>query len=693
MTRSCLKFLGIALAIGMTEASVNGQTSYPMISRVSPTAIQRGQSAEVTIGGAGSFDGATHLLFEGSGLSGEILSGEPKSAAPARKGRRNNNATVTAKISVAADAALGPRELRVATPQGVSSVGMIVVVADPVIAEGDDKANDDPTRATPISLPCVVSGAIGKIEDVDWYAFHASAGQKLAFTVWANRLEDKIHDLQTHFDPILILRDERGRELAVNDNGLFADPMLTFAFQESGNYLLEVRDTTYAGNVNWTYVLSATGGPVPLTVFPMAVNPGSRARLHALGINFDPSQIVTLDVPITSAGVIALPLPMAEGSTSPVPLVATLLSIVQETGDASAEALRGRSFAAPAALSGRLAERGDVDCYQFEAKAGAGYVFEIVARRSGSEADPVLRVLDPKGKALAEADDTAGLGKDCRLNWSAPANGLFALQVSDLHARGGEAFGYVLLVDLAKPDFTVTCDPDKLNFGPGARTSVFVKVDRRNGFTGPVSFSWEGLPPGVSASPLSVAPNLSQGEIVLSAASNAAQGGNLVSLVAKGDSGGEALSRKASPLQEIYVPGGGRALFAVSTMAVGVTAPSDITIEVDQSEIVLRPGRTAAIDVSVRRKEGFTQPVNLAIELSHLGQIYANPLPPGVKVKESGSKTLLGPKETKGKIILEASPDAAPRDPLPIAVMGHVSINFVVKTAYCSAPIMLRVER
>jgi hypothetical protein len=82
--------------------------------------------------------------------------------------------------------------------------------------------------------------------------------------------------------------------------------------------------------------------------------------------------------------------------------------------------------------------------------------------------------------------------------------------------------------------------------------------------------------------------------------------------------------------------------------------------------------------------------VNLAIIFEHLGAQYGNPFPPGVTVKEGG-KTLLGPKETKGKIILQALPDAVACEKYPIAVLGHVSINFVVKTSFASAPILLTV--
>jgi hypothetical protein len=96
------------------------------------------------------------------------------------------------------------------------------------------------------------------------------------------------------------------------------------------------------------------------------------------------------------------------------------------------------------------------------------------------------------GEALVEVDDT--FGKDPRLEWTAPADGAYVVRVGDLHGRGGEGFGYVLLAEPARPDFVLTCDPDKLNVGPGARTPVFVKVERRGGFKGPVTVECRACP-------------------------------------------------------------------------------------------------------------------------------------------------------------------------------------------------------
>ena len=104
---------------------------------------------------------------------------EPKTNA--RGGaRRRGTAQVKARLEVARDAPLGPHELRLATPQGVSSVGLVVVVDSPVIVEtsASELANDQPGSAPKLSLPTVVSGRVSKAEDVDWFAVELAKGQR-----------------------------------------------------------------------------------------------------------------------------------------------------------------------------------------------------------------------------------------------------------------------------------------------------------------------------------------------------------------------------------------------------------------------------------------------------------------------------------------------------------------------------------
>src|SRR5262249_1589008 len=98
------------------------------------------------------------------------------------------------------------------------------------------------------------------------------------------------------------------------------------------------------------------------------------------------------------------------------------------------------------------------------------------------------------------------------------------------------------------------------------------------------------------------------------------------------------------------------------------------------------------IDVTIQRRKDYDKAISLDVMLRHLGQIFGNPLPPGVTLVEGKSKTLLGT-TSKGHIVLRAAPNAAPIEDVPISVLCHVSINFVVKIGYSSAPILVTIQK
>ena len=153
------------------------------------------------------------------------------------------------------------------------------------------------------------------------------------------------------------------------------------------------------------------------------------------------------------------------------------------------------------------------------------------------------------------------------------------------------------------------------------------------------------------------------------------------------------LVRRATPRQEIYFPGGGRGLFDVGLQTVCITDPSDILkVEVTPQKVQLKPGQEVRLEVTIHRRSDYNKGVSLDILLQHLGRVFANPLPPGVTVVAGKSKTLLGT-GSKGHIVLKAAPNAAPVQDVPICVLAHVSINFVVKVSYSSPPLLLSVGK
>ncbi len=228
--------------------------------------------------------------------------------------------------------------------------------------------------------------------------------------------------------------------------------------------------------------------------------------------------------------------------------------------------------------------------------------------------------------------------------------------------------------------------------GPGGRVPVFVKVERRQGFAGPVTLGWEGCRRAISASPLTIGPSATEGVIVVSAAAGAKHAAALVTLNGTGAGLDGPIVREATPEQEIYLPGGGRGRFAVETLALAVTDPSDITVEAVPREIVLAPGETAAVDVTVDAQSLATISRSIWRRAATPGRHPRQSAAAGRDRQGGRQQDAARTKETKGKIILQARPNAPACDKVPIAVMGHVSINFVVKTAYASASIFVSVR-
>jgi hypothetical protein len=279
-----------------------------------------------------------------------------------------------------------------------------------------------------------------------------------------------------------------------------------------------------------------------------------------------------------------------------------------------------------------------------------------------------------------------------------PGDDDYVVRIRDLNSKGGASFVYFLEADWSVPDFTVRCDPDKAMVGPGSSAAWYVHVNRLGGFAGPLKIEIKDLPKDVTASPLTIAPAMTQGMIVLTAGPKAQIGAANVRIVASAtakmpDGKEVALTRFCQPEQEIYSPGGGRTKFNVNLHTVAVTNPSDILkVEISTNKIVLQPGEEVKIDVTLQRRADYDKGVTLDVILQHLGSVFGNPLPPGVTVVTGKSKTLLGT-ASKGHIVLKAAANAAPIDDVPISVVANVSINFVVKVAYSSEPILISVRK
>lgn len=683
------------------------QTSYPMLMGLKPLAVQIGATTECEVSARYNLFGAYQVFVSGAGVTGEVVPPEVKPAeakpgAPPAEQKKPEVPKIKLRFTVAADAVPGMRTFRVATPQGASTVGTLVVVRDAIVVE--QAANDLQSAAQAVTLPATLCGAFEKAEDVDYFKFNVPENSDWTFHVWASRCENQIHDLQVHADPILTLRNASGTVLAASDNYFFADPLLHYHFAASGEYFLEIRDVRYQGNGDWNYVIEANNRPFVTNVFPSRVTPGTATRVQLVGFNLpaDPSALVSLppDVP---DGPQFINLPLAGPPANAVPVVVSRLPEILEADGDNNTAAAAQPISVPSGVSGRASQEGDIDHYQFECKKGEQFSFEIIARRNQSQLDPVLRVLNAQGGPLVENDDLSTgrfVHADSLIeNWTAPADGKYVLEVRDLHQRGGPQFVYFLSVTKAEPHFVLETDTDKTLLAPGTAAVIFVRTYRKNGFGGEIQLNVEGLPPGVTASCGHILAGGKDGSIVLQAAADAPRGAANLKItgmaeVASADAAQppRQLTAVAQPLQEIYMPGGGRYHYVVDMHTVSVGDVMDLkSVKLSTTTVSLKPGGSQKIDVTIERHEGFKGNVTLDVLFQHLGSIYGDSLPPGVKIDDKQSQTLLSGEQSQGHITLTAAADAKPVENQQIAVMANVSINFVMKYTYASEPVKVTV--
>ena len=712
--RACLVLLTCAGCLSLVRPAV-GQTTFPMILSTYPTGVQRGKTTDVTVtagvmngGGGNNLYGAYKALFEGPGIKAEIV--PPEKGWPARDAKTPyavpTVAAVTLRVTAAADAPLGVREFRVATAHhGISTVGLLVIGDEPEINEVEP--NNDLEHAQAVSIPSVVNGRLQQAEDVDCFKFKVAAGQEVTFSVQCARLEDKIHDLAPHADPMLTLRDSTGHELARNDDYYRADPLLHYRFDKAGEYNIQLRDVGYQGNAGWVYRLNLTSRPFVTSVVPCAVRPGQSNEMHVAGFNLGGATTVKLEVPAgTPPGEWTASLKMPNGSSNVVAL--TVVDAPQAAFLPPAASTPGAPKAVTAALNAPVAAapkgvlalpggvnswaaEGQIDRYTFHAAKGAAWAFEVAARRLDSEMDSEIKIRDAKGNILAENDDA--LGKDSRLEWTSPAAGDYTIEIRDLAGHGGPTYFYNLSALPIHPDFRLKCDVDRAMIAPGNRTAWFVIAERKYGAATEIKIDVKGLPPGVTATPLTISADMTQGPIILSAAPDAKIDFTNVEVVGTAmlpgtDGKPVAVTHTAHPLEEIYLPGGGRGQMEVLTQGVAVTEPNDIEVSTASTQITLAPGGTVKIEVTIKRRPDYTKAVTLDLKINHLGGIFTNPLPSGITCDDG---VTIPEGQNKGTITLKAAGDAKPIQNYPLAVMANVSVNFVMKVWYVAAPVTLTV--
>lgn len=143
-----------------------------------------------------------------------------------------------------------------------------------------------------------------------------------------------------------------------------------------------------------------------------------------------------VSLPATApVGIHAARVASAGGVSAPLLLMVDDLPSVADAGT-NTSTTKAQRLAWPVAVDGAAVALG-FKFYRLTAKAGERIAVEVIAQRLGSKLDPVLRLLDARGRELAFCDDESGLNGDCRFAHTFAAAGDYFLEVRDINYAGG----------------------------------------------------------------------------------------------------------------------------------------------------------------------------------------------------------------------------------------------------------------
>jgi hypothetical protein len=565
------------------------------VEHLEPPALQRGKTMRLTVVGSN----LAKALDLWTSLPGGKVKATPVGASKAE--------AAVFDVQVADDAPVGLFGLRVATADGLSNVHLCLIDDLPIRAAPD--STKGPAR---VELPCALWGRFREGE-VDRFAVEVKAGQRVSFEAVGNRFGKEV-------DPLVTLRDARGRFVAERDNdaGLYFDCRFEHRFAEAGTYTVEIRDSRYHGHEHGFYVLRMGRFPAARVASPAAVRPGKRADLLLPELN----ETLAVEVP---AGLPPGPWSAAlrragdEGSAW-LPL---------EVGDAettvaAADAVtpeKGTPAKIPGQLCGVLLKAGERQFFRLDLAKGQAIQVSGHARWLNSPVDLDLILTDATGKTLRQAGE--GPDDTVQLDFTAPAAGVYCLAARDLARDGGPAYAYRLEVRSGSPRVEVVAEVEALTVPREGHQPVPLTATR-GGYAGPIALTLTGAPPGVALTPSEIPAGVNAVVCKLTADSAAPLGLHTLQILAQPS---DAASAPKTPVRTR--PMVDRQLLNVDLipytlredqrrlppsvadrLALQVTESAPFTVELAEPTVTLVRYQHADIPLVTTRKAGFDAPIS-----------------------------------------------------------------------------------
>lgn len=447
----------------------------PEAKHLLPAGAAKGTAVEVTVAGKLGTR-PVHVWCSQSGVAVEI----PEKDGPV-------------KITVAEDAQPGLCWLRFFNSEGASELRPFIIGTLPEAVEKEP--NNDVAKAHHLEHSSVVNGVLGNSGDVDVYALELKKGQTLVASMEANRR------LGSPMDGVLQILSPRGFVLEQNDDHPDLDPQLVFTAEADGVYYTRAfafpatpnSSIRLAGGADYIYRLTLTTGAFLDHVQPLSVTRGATTEVRLRGWNL-PDDLQLLPITADVEGDTVRVHHQQLANTVDLRITAHPTAVEAE-GDPNTVT---NTIPLPGSVTGVIAQPGEVDEYRFPGTKGQKVVFECRSRTLGFPLDPVLRLLDAKGKVLREVDDPRRNVFDAELAFTLPADGEYRLQVTDLHRRGTFRYAYCVFAAIQEPDYTLSLSEDVFTLKSDKPLEIAVSVSRNNGFNKEIEITAAGLPEGVT---------------------------------------------------------------------------------------------------------------------------------------------------------------------------------------------------
>jgi hypothetical protein len=598
----------------------------PRLTNILPPGAQRGTDIEVRFTGQ-RLDDTKEIIFYTPGIS--AVSTEP------------GTDRVKATLRVAPDCRLGEHQMRLRTATGVSEVRTFWIGALTNVAEAEP--NNESAKAQRLALGCTVNGTVTS-EDMDFFIVAAEKGQRLTAEIEGMRLGRGV------FDPCIAILNHNGKPLAEAEDSALAlqDGVASIIAPETGDYIVQVRETAFGGRDDFHYRLHVGGFPRPTGVYPVAGRAGETLKVKFLGDvtgEFD-QEIKLPGEPQEKFGVFAgslsplgtsgerdgergrpdketsspRPSPPSDGgeevSPSPNWMRVTSFPTALEAEPNDSREQAGEAREVPVVFNGILSKPADHDWFRFRAKKGQNLQVTVFARRLRSPLDSAIQIVNAKGSPVADNDDAAG--PDSLVNFKPDEDGDYTVLVRDHLRRGGADFVYCLEVAPVEPGITVKISEVARNDTQGRqyiavprgnRFATLISVRRAN-VASELTFRADYLPNGVRLLAETLPAKTDQFPLLFEAAADAPVDGRLIDLVATATNGVTGRYRNDISLVE----GPNNTSYygtRLERLLVAVTEAAPFKLRIVEPKVPLVQGGTMDLKIVAERDAGFDEAINL----------------------------------------------------------------------------------